>query len=468
MSKKVRIYPVIVAGGSGTRLWPFSREATPKQLLCLSDEKSLIEKSVARCRYFTTEKTYIVAMPYLAEKIRYNTKNVAINYIEEPTKRGTAAAIALAVREIYKKDPEGVITVLTADHELDDKRLGEDLKEASCAAAEKESIVLLGIEPTGPETGYGYIKVDKKLKEYKECYVSGGFVEKPDKRTAEKYLSSGDFLWNSGMFVATAKTFASEIGKYLPKLSGLINAKDSEVEKIFESLKNISFDDGVLEKTKNILVLKTDLYWNDLGSWRSVYELLPKREKGNYTDGNCISRNNENTMIFNKTGRLVVGVGLKNTVIVDTEDSTLVCDLDMAQEVKEVVDTIKSSGRKEHLEHKTTHRPWGRYTILDEGAGFKVKFIHVNPGEKLSLQSHKHRSEHWVVVKGEAKVTNGGKVIVLKQNESTYIPAEATHRLENEGKVELTIVEVQSGSYLGEDDIVRFEDVYERKTIKSK
>lgn len=465
MNKKIRIYPVILAGGSGTRLWPFSREATPKQLLCLSDDKSLIEKSVLRGGHFTAITTSVVANSDLAEKIRHNTKNMEINYIMEPQKRGTAAAIALAVREIYKEDPEGVITVLTADHELDDKKLAKDLAEASQAAYQKGAIVLLGINPTSPETGYGYIKVADKLKDYKACYKSGGFVEKPDKKKAEEYLASGDFLWNSGMFVATAKTFVEEFKKHLPNLADLIDAKDGEVKRIFKSLDNISFDDGVLEKTKNILVLKTNIYWNDLGSWRSVYELLPKKEKGNYADGNCIARNNENTMMFNKTDRLVVGVGLKNAVIVDTEDATLVCDLDMTQEVKEVVDTIKNSGRKEHLEHKTTHRPWGRYTILDEGDGFKVKFIHVNPGAKLSLQAHKHRSEHWVVVKGEAKITNGEKVIILKQNESTFIPAQTTHRLENEGKSELTIVEVQSGSYLDEDDIVRYDDVYERKTI---
>ncbi len=460
---KLKIYPVILAGGSGTRLWPFSREATPKQLLSLTDEKSLIEKSVARCKYFTKENVRVVAIVDLAEKIRHHTTNDQIIYIEEPMKRGTAAAIALAVREIYKKDPTGVIAVLTADHELDDQKLAEDLKMAAHAASRENSITLLGIKPTSPETGYGYIKLGKKLDGFKDCYVSGGFVEKPNKDTAEKYLRNGNYLWNSGMFVATAETFVQEFKRHLPQTASLIAATTSDVDKVFGSLPKVSFDDGVLEKTKNITVLETDIYWNDLGSWQSVYELLPKDEGHNYIDNGCISQNNDHTMIFNKKDRLVVGIGLKNTVIVDTEDATLVCDMDMTQEVKEVVETIKQSGRKEHLEHKTTHRPWGRYTILDEGEGFKVKFIHVKPGAKLSLQSHKHRSEHWIVVKGEAKITNGDKVIILKQNESTFIPAKSKHRLENDNKSELTIVEVQSGSYLGEDDIVRYDDMYERK-----
>jgi mannose-1-phosphate guanylyltransferase/mannose-6-phosphate isomerase len=288
-----------------------------------------------------------------------------------------------------------------------------------------------------------------------------GFTEKPEKKKAEEYLASGKYLWNAGIFIAKASVMEKEFMTFVPELKPLFST--SETEEIYSKLDSVSIDQGLLEKTKNIAVVPTDAAWNDLGSWGSIYDISPKDKNANYLEGNVVCEDTAGSLILARANRRIATIGLENVVVVDTEDVTLVCDRDRGQDVKKIVDKIKlEPGSKDYIEHKTMHRPWGRYTILDEADGFKVKFIHVEPGAKLSLQSHSHRSEHWVVVKGEAKVTIGEEFKILRPNESIFVPVETKHRLENIGKTELTIVEVATGDYIEEDDIKRYEDVYER------
>lgn len=459
MEKQNNIYPIILAGGSGTRLWPLSRELTPKQLINLTGQNTLLDQTIERAALFSSNASIIVTNNKIHGQVDKSKLTGKVEFLIEPSAKNTGPAIALAACEVVKKDPEGILVVLSADHYIDDEKFTPFIKTAIEAADSTNRIVLIGIKPTRPETGYGYIKTGEKVTE--GAYAIEQFAEKPAKEVAEGYLKEGSYLWNAGIFVAKARVLKEEFEAHLPGTKEIFN--NSSLEDAYEGISPISIDQGLLEKTQNIAVVPADATWNDLGSWGSIYDISPLDKDSNYIEGNVIADSTTGSLILARGERRVATIGLKNVVIVDTEDAVLICDRDNSQEVKKIVEKIKEDpGSKDSIEHKTMHRPWGRYTVLDEGSGFKVKFIHVNPGGKLSLQSHSHRSEHWVVVKGEATITISEEVKILGPNESIYVPVGTKHRLENAGQSELTIVEVATGAYIEEDDIQRYEDVYER------
>lgn len=459
MYQSNQVYSVILAGGSGTRLWPLSRELVPKQLINLSGEESLLSQTIDRAYLLSKQAPIIVTGQKIYNQIDQHKITKNVEFLIEPKAKNTAPAIALAAKRALEFDPEAILVILSADHYIDDKTFVPFVKNAIEATEKTKSIVLIGIKPIRPETGYGYIKIGEKIGN--NIHRIKSFEEKPEKRVAETYLKDKKYLWNAGIFIAKAKVLKTEIEKHLPSLKELF--KGGDIEKIFQKLEPISIDNGVLEKTSNITVVPTKTNWNDLGSWGSVYDICKHDRCQNYLEGNIICEKTEGSLVMARGNRRIATIGLQNVVIVDTEDVTLICDRDRTQDVKNLVEKIKlDPNNKDHIEHKTMHRPWGRYTVLDEGDGFKVKFIHVEPGGKLSLQSHNHRSEHWVVVKGIADITIGGEVKRLNPNESIYVPLETKHRLANPGNDELTIVEVATGSYIEEDDIKRYDDAYSR------
>jgi len=457
--KKSNVYPVIIAGGSGSRLWPLSRELTPKQLIALVGEETLLQQTIDRSYLISKNTPLVVTNSRIHGQVDKTKLKEKVEFLLEPEPKNTAPAIALAVKWVNKKNPDGIVVILSADHHIDNKRFLPFMEEAVVSASTTEKIVLMGIKPSRPETGYGYIKMGGKINN--STYEIDRFAEKPEKKVAEEYLSSGNYLWNAGIFIAKAKVLKTEIESKLPDVAKVFN--DDDIEKVFSNIVPVSIDQGLLEKTKNIAVVKTDADWNDLGSWGSVYDVSELDHDRNHIEGNATTENTSGCLLLERGNRRIATVGLKDIVVIDTEDVTLICDRNQTQDVKKIVEKVKAEpNNKECIEHKTMHRPWGRYTILDEGDGFKVKFIHVNPGGKLSLQSHSHRSEHWVVVKGAARITIGEELKDLKPNESIYVPVETKHRLENIGKTELTIVEVATGDYIEEDDIKRYDDIYAR------
>ncbi|MBI4715486.1 MAG: mannose-1-phosphate guanylyltransferase/mannose-6-phosphate isomerase, partial [Nitrospirae bacterium] len=492
----------------GTRFWPLSREAMPKQLLRLGGEKTLIQQTLHRIEpLIPAERAFVVTNKRHGEQIRFQLPQFPkSNLILEPEARNTAPAVGLAALHLWKRDPEAVLVVLAADHAV---LHGEVfIRVVSCAAdlAAAGHLVTLGVVPARPEMGYGYIQAGEPISpphpgplplpgERESSGPNSGvfpsppeggegqgegvidafhvkrFVEKPDLATAKTYLEDGSYFWNSGMFVWKAAAILEEIRDYMPELHaglmkiGEVLGTDQErttTEEVFRKLKPVSIDYGVMEKSKKVVVIPADLGWSDVGSWTALYEIAPRDEAGNVVQGNVVGIDNSGSLLYANGGRLVAALGLKDTIVVDTEDATLVCAADRAQEVKKVVEAIKQRGGQEHLIHRTVVRPWGSYTLLEEGERYKIKRIMVNPGAKLSYQMHYHRSEHWVVVSGTAKVTRQDEVFFVNPNESTYIPMETKHRLENPGKIPLQIIEIQNGEYLGEDDIVRFDDVYGR------
>jgi mannose-1-phosphate guanylyltransferase/mannose-6-phosphate isomerase len=458
--QKDNVYPVILAGGSGTRLWPLSRTLTPKQLIKLGGDESLLQQTIDRAYLLSKNPPIIITNKKIHDQVDHSKLKKKVEFLLEPMPKNTAPAIALAAQKALSIDPEAIIVILSADHHIDDKKFTPFVESAIVTARNTDRIVLIGIKPTRPETGYGYIKIGDKIDS--AAFEISAFAEKPEKKTAEKYLSEGKYLWNAGIFIAKAKCIKDDMAKYLPELNGLFAGEN--YEKVFEKIESTSIDTGLLEKTKNIAVVPADAAWNDLGSWGSIYDISPLDKNKNHLEGNIVSDNTTGSLILARGNRRIATIGLNNLVIIDTEDATLVCDRDQSQKVKQIVDKIMlEPNNKDCIEHKTMHRPWGRYTVLDEGDGFKVKFIHVEPGAKLSLQSHSHRVEHWVIVKGTARVTIGEELKTLNPNESIFVPVETKHRLENIGKKELTIVEVATGAYIEEDDIKRFDDDYKRK-----
>ena len=473
------MYAIIMAGGSGTRFWPLSREKMPKQLLKIGGVDTLINETVNRILPLTRfEDIFIVTNQPLADTISYQLSSRFDrpwdgNFILEPEAKNTAPAVGLAALHLERMDPDGVMVVLAADHAI---RKGDEflnLIRKAAEAARQDYLVTLGIKPDRPETGYGYIKAGEKCQEKGidgVCKVAA-FVEKPNLATAKEYLKDGRYYWNSGIFVWKTSTFLKEVEKYHPSLhqglqeirKAIGTASESEViREVFKKLESISLDYAIMEKTDRAAVIPADIGWSDVGSWTALDDVLDRNASGNVIAGNVIDIDSHDSIIYAEK-RLVATIGLKDVVVVDTPDATLVCSKDRAQDVKKVVEELKKRKSGEHLIHRTVYRPWGSYTILEEGDHYKIKRLVVNPGNKLSHQLHHHRSEHWVVVTGTARVTNGENEYDVHPNESTYIPMSTKHRLENRGKIPLQIIEVQNGEYLEEDDIVRFDDDYNRQ-----
>lgn len=476
--KTLKIYPVLLAGGTGSRLWPVSRELLPKQLVNLAGDDSLIQNTIKRLSpVLDVENVRIVCGDDHFFEISRHLEEIKIpsngKVIAEPCGRNTAPAILLAVLSILKQEKDAIILVFPSDHVISDEKGFHDSLKMAISLADKNKVVTFGIKPAYPETGYGYIEGGKS--------VNGGalsvkrFVEKPDQKTARQYLKAGNFYWNSGMFAFKASEIVNEFRNHEPAIlkgiKKIVDSGNSVPLDLYAKLPDLSIDYAIMEKTKKGVVLPVDFGWSDIGSWKSLYDFLPKGEDDNVIEGDVVLQNTSNCFI-RSDNRLVVTNDLKNIVVVETPDTVFVSDLESSRNVKSIVNDLKKQGRKECESHVTVYRPWGKYTILEENKNTKIKRIVVYPGAKLSLQMHHHRSEHWIVVHGTAKIVNGDQVIYLEENQSTYVPKTNRHRLENPGKVPLHIIEVQIGPYLEEDDIVRFDDDFGRdkkvKTIKKK
>jgi mannose-1-phosphate guanylyltransferase/mannose-6-phosphate isomerase len=457
---------IVLAGGSGTRLWPLSRKGYPKQFLKLNGEKSLFQQTVERL-LSVMEPADILVVTNAEYEFHIKTDLNAllgaqaasgVNVIFEPHSRNTAPAIALGVkflRHNARLDDSETVFVSPSDHVI---RPTEDFARyvrQSDLAAQKGYIVTYGIKPTRPETGYGYILKGEKLDDADfEAYTVKGFKEKPDTATAEKYMADGSHLWNSGMFVFTAGVIEEEYRRYAPEINSLLESSYDEALKNFNAMPNISIDYAVMERSEKLVTLPLDVFWNDVGSWDALFEILDRDAEGNAISGDVTAVDTDHTMIIGGK-RLTAAIGLSDCLIVETDDVVLVARRGHTQKVKEVVEGLKKQGRKEVDEHVTTFRTWGSYTVLEVGERYKIKRLVVESGRSLSLQMHFHRSEHWVVVKGAARVVLGEREVLLHENESVYVPKSTRHRLENPGKVPLEIIEVQCGEYVGEDDIVR-------------
>ena len=458
---------IVLAGGSGTRLFPLSRSCYPKQFLKIAGQKSLLQQTVERFAglialediLIVTNKDYIFHVQADLAEIGAEAAHI----ITEPVARNTAPAIALAVAYCKDKmacDENECLFVSPADHVItpvaDFKKVVEKAK-AICQAS--RNIVTLGVNPTKPETGYGYIHAEAEM--VGDGYKVESFKEKPDLATAEQYLVQGGYYWNAGMFAFSVQTMEDALKNLASDVYAISSLGYEQALERFAEMPNISIDYAVAEKSKNIVVVPMgSVNWNDVGSFDAIDEVLPS-DNGNVISGDVITTDSNNNMILG-SNRLVSAIGVDNLIVVDTPDVLLISGKGKSQDVKKVVEKLKSQKRKEISENVTMYRPWGSYTILAEGDGFKVKKITVNPGAKLSLQMHYHRSEHWTVISGTGKLTLDDKVVIFKENESTYIPIAVKHRLENPGSIPLSIIEVQNGRYLGEDDIVRFDDVYGR------
>ena len=464
----VKIQPIILAGGTGSRLWPLSRELYPKQLLQLTDDLSLLQTTLARVDRLVDALPPIVVV---GDKHRFITLSQMeelggfsdASILLEPVGKNTAPAICAAA-EYCISDEDVILLVLPADHVVMHADKFVDAVARAAQLAENGAVVTFGIRPKSPETGYGYIEIGEG-----DRVVS--FKEKPALSVAKEYLAQGNYLWNSGMFAFSAQTFKKEMESFAPEMvgcmkdaveHGVVDGKFFRLEKTaMEKCPADSLDYALMEKTSVAAVVAADIGWSDIGSWQALWDVLEKDDSGNVTQGDVLLEDTRNCLIKSEN-MLVAAVGMEDTLVIETADAVLVAPLSRSQDVKKVVTRLKKDGRKEFSLHRTVYRPWGSYTVLEELPRFQIKRIAVNPGAKLSLQLHHHRHEHWVVVTGTAKVVNGDKEILLYENQSTYIPAGTRHRLENPGVIALELIEVQIGSYLGEDDIVRLEDVYGR------
>jgi mannose-1-phosphate guanylyltransferase/mannose-6-phosphate isomerase len=495
------IYAIILAGGSGTRFWPLSRETCPKQMLQIAGVDTLLRQTIKRVSGFVPpENIWIVTTEDKAQDIRFHIHSLGpiaeeIQFIKEPIGRNTAPAIGLTAIYLHHLCPESVMIVMPSDHAIPDtEKFLSDLRPAIQGAME-DCLVTFGIEPTRPETGYGYMKVNKASRiESDGLFKIERFTEKPDVQTAKKYLSDGNYFWNSGIFVWKTSKILSEIKTHLPDLhktlkeietlifspnerihafthsrinpytykpNDLITQLPNDAKALYSSLESISIDYGIMERSRDVLMLPATFRWSDLGSWTALDEIIEKDDAGNILKGNTIDIGSRDSTIF-AGDRLIATIGLKDTVVVDTPDATLVTPKERVQEIRKIVDVLKKNGREEYLLHKTVERPWGSYTVLEKGQGYKIKRVVLKPKARLSLQLHKRRSEHWVVVAGIAEVTRENETYLVRTNESTFIPMNTRHRLENPGGSLLQIIEVQNGDYLEEDDIERFEDDYGR------
>ncbi len=468
------ILPIILSGGAGTRLWPMSRELYPKQLLPLAGDKTMLQETISRLDGLADiENPLIVCNDahrfMVAEQIRQLDKQ-AHAIILEPCGRNTAPAVAIAALYAQNLKTDPLLLVLPADHLIQDVYRFHQAVQLGVAEAEQGSLVTFGIVPTQPETGYGYIRADQSANS--SVYPVAEFVEKPDMETAKSYLASGDYYWNSGMFMFRASRYLEELELYQPEmLAACQNAFTHIVgdldfqrldETAFAASPADSIDYAVMEKTDRAVVIPLAAGWNDIGAWSALWDVHPHDRDGNVLIGDVLTES-ANNCYLHAGHRLLAAVGVEDLVVVETADAILVAQRDQVQNVKAIVTQLKQQDRTEANLHRRVNRPWGAYEGVDAGERFQVKRITVNPGASLSLQKHHHRAEHWIVVKGTARVTCGDNILLLSENQSTYIPLGEVHRLENPGQIPLEIIEVQSGSYLGEDDIIRLEDAYGRE-----
>ena len=517
------IHAIILAGGSGTRFWPLSRETCPKQMLQIVGEDTLLRQTIKRVNGFILpENIWIVTTEDKAQDLEFHIDSLGplakkIQFIKEPLGRNTAPAIGLAALYLNRLSTDSIMIVMPSDHAIPDTEKFLSGLNLAIQGADKNHLVTFGIKPSRPETGYGYIKtVNKSINNLNGLLKVERFVEKPDLQTAMSYLSNDDYFWNSGIFVWKTSKILSEIQTHLPSLyhtlkeiesllfdSGKLNRleKPNKPDKLnkpnkfipcnakpislgpnklnepnkpgtrsalcalrYAKLEPISIDYGIMERSSDVLMVPATFQWSDLGSWTALDEVIEKNDSGNILKGNTIDIGSQNSIVFSGE-RLIATIGLKDMVVVDTPDATLITPKEKVQEVRKIVEILKQNGREEHLIHRTVERPWGSYTVLEKGQGYKIKRVSLNPGAKLSLQLHRKRSEHWVVVSGTARVMKENDTYLVHTNESTYIPVNIKHRLENPGEVLLQIIEVQNGEYLEEDDIERFSDDYGRTNV---
>nr|WP_312023696.1 mannose-1-phosphate guanylyltransferase/mannose-6-phosphate isomerase [Photorhabdus aballayi] len=472
------VVPVIMAGGSGSRLWPLSRELYPKQFLKLDGEFTMLQTTVQRLNELSTESPLVICNEdhrfLVAEQLRHLGK-LAHNIILEPAGRNTAPAIALAALtalQTVNKGEDPLLLVLAADHVIRDEKAFIDVVRQAIPHAEAGKLVTFGIVPTHAETGYGYIH---RGASQEDAFAVAQFVEKPEAMTAEQYLQSGEYYWNSGMFLFRASRFLDELKTFRPDIHsacatavGTVNPDLDFVrvdKSAFLDCPSESIDYAVMEKTADAVVVPLSAGWSDVGSWSSLWDISEKDDDGNVFRGDVLQHNSSSNYVYSENS-LVSLVGVKNLVVVQTKDAVLVTDQSQVQDVKKIVENLKNSGRSEHRLHREVYRPWGKYDAIDKGQRYQVKRITVRPGESLSTQMHHHRAEHWIVVAGTARVNQGDRSYLVTENESTYIPVGVVHTLENPGKVPLEVIEIQSGSYLGDDDVVRLSDRYGRVEIK--
>lgn len=473
------IIPVILSGGSGSRLWPLSRELYPKQLLPLVDDKTLLQNTVGRLSGINDVASPIVVCNeqhrfMVAEQLRSMGVTPSAVLLE-PVGRNTAPAVTIAALEAVKTGEDPVLMILPADHVISNISVFQKAVEAGNVTAGEGRLITFGIVPKGTETGYGYIKAGERVRvkgRSEEAYAVAQFVEKPNANKAREYVESGEYYWNSGMFMFTAKRYIEELECYAPKMLDACKlayakaVRDMDFIRLdgdaFSACPADSIDYAVMEKTSDAVVIPLDADWSDVGSWSALWEIGRRDGNGNVVRGDVVSHDMRNCYV-SAENRLVATVGVENLIVVETSDAVLVVQKDRAQDVKTIVNLLNKQKRNETILHRKVFRPWGAYQSVDSADRFQVKRITVNPGASLSLQMHHHRAEHWIVVKGTARVTRGDEIIMLSENQSTYISLGVTHRLENPGVIPLEIIEVQSGSYLGEDDIVRYDDVYGRQ-----
>lgn len=468
------IFPVILAGGAGSRLWPLSRQLYPKQFLPLGEsELTLLQSTIQRLQGLECAPPILICNDQhrflAAEQVRQlGMEQVTI--LLEPVSRNTAPAIALAALQVASREKDSILLVLAADHLVRDVAAFQECVRKALPLAEAGKLVTFGIAPTHPETGYGYLEKGREI--VPGCFAVNRFVEKPDLPAAEDYVGTGDYYWNSGMFMFRASRYLEELERLQPNmLSACRSALEQGSQDLyftrvdlaaFAACSEQSIDYAVMEKTSEAAMVPLDAGWSDVGSWSALWDVSAKSPEGNVLKGDVLQQDTRNTYVHSES-RLVAAVGVDDLMIIETKDAVLVAHKNHMQDVKSIVERIRNDGRHEHINHRKVFRPWGMYDSIDNGHRYQVKRITVRPGAKLSVQMHHHRAEHWIVVSGTAKVTKGDKTYLVSENQSTYIPVGQVHALENPGVIPLELIEVQSGAYLGEDDIVRLQDVYGRE-----